>query len=70
MASRRAVSAVWIAKASLRPPVSTNPASELTFRTLGNYSDQWVHEDGTWRITRRFKDNRATLGSFDVFRAE
>jgi hypothetical protein len=50
--------------------LAKNPASELTFRTLGNYSDQWVHEDGTWRITRRFKDNRATLGSFDVFRAE
>jgi SnoaL-like domain len=41
--------------------------SGLTFRTLGCYDDDWVNIDGSWRMTRRVKDNRATVGSMKVF---
>lgn len=41
---------------------------ETSFRTLGNYSDTWRKTGGVWRISRRVKNNRATLGSMDVFR--
>jgi hypothetical protein len=41
--------------------------AELTFRTLGDYHDEWVCRQGIWLMSRRKKLNRATLGSFDVF---
>lgn len=44
--------------------------SDLTFSTLGEYHDTWKCIDGRWMLTRRDKDSRAVLGSFDVFRAD
>ena len=44
-------------------------ANNLTFRTLGNYCDTWVKAHTGWQIVRRVKDNRATLGSMEVFRS-
>jgi len=41
--------------------------SQLTFSTLGEYHDDWVRQDGEWKIARRVKDSRAVLGTFDVF---
>lgn len=38
-----------------------------SFRTLGNYSDTWVKTEGVWLLSRRVKNNRATVGSMDVF---
>lgn len=46
----------------------SNP--ELTFHTLGDYHDRWERRDGCWRLVERIKDNRATVGSLDVFAAE
>ena len=45
-----------------------NTSDDLDFRTLGNYSDTWKKVGDTWLITRRIKDNRATIGSMDVFK--
>lgn len=42
-------------------------SDNLSFRTLGNYSDTWKKVGGVWLITQRVKDNRATTGSMDVF---
>ncbi|MEM1114359.1 MAG: nuclear transport factor 2 family protein [Pseudomonadota bacterium] len=50
--------------------LSSDPASDISFRTLGNYSDTWVKQDGAWLIARRIKDNRAAVGSMDVFDAD
>lgn len=47
--------------------LSRDPHSDLTFRSLGNYSDTWRLRDGSWRLTSRIKDNRALVGSMDVF---
>lgn len=41
----------------------------ISFRTLGNYCDTWKKVDGVWLIARRVKDNRATIGSMDVFKS-
>ncbi len=41
---------------------------ETYFRTLGDYSDKWLNIEGTWLMTQRIKDNRATMGSLDVFK--
>ncbi len=41
--------------------------NDLTFRTLGIYNDDWKKVDGRWLMCRRIKDNRATIGSMDVF---
>lgn len=38
-----------------------------TFRTLGCYHDEWIKLDGQWRMCRRIKENRATVGSLEVF---
>lgn len=46
----------------------SNP--ELTFHTLGDYHDRWERRDGRWRLVERIKDNRATVGSLDVFAAD
>lgn len=40
---------------------------DIRFRTLGNYSDSWVRRDGQWLLCRRVKNNRATVGSMEVF---
>ena len=40
---------------------------QMTFHTLGLYTDQWQKIDGQWLMTQRIKDNRATVGSMDVF---
>ncbi len=45
-----------------------DPGRDLSFRTLGNYRDSWVKSGGTWRLSDRRKDNRATVGSMDVFK--
>lgn len=39
----------------------------VSFRTLGCYHDQWQRSESGWLMTRRIKDNRATLGSMEVF---
>ena len=44
--------------------------SQLTFSTLGEYHDDWVLQNGEWKITRRVKESRAVLGSFDVFKRD
>lgn len=43
-------------------------SDSVSFRTLGNYSDTWEKVDGAWIMTRRIKDNRATIGSMEVFK--
>lgn len=40
---------------------------DLTFHTLGDYTDRWERRSGQWRLVERRKDNRATVGSLDVF---
>lgn len=45
-----------------------DPEDGETFRTLGNYSDTWQQVNGNWLMTRRIKDNRAVIGSLEVFR--
>lgn len=40
---------------------------DIQFRTLGNYSDSWVRRDGQWLLSKRVKNNRALLGTMDVF---
>lgn len=40
---------------------------EMIFRTLGEYHDEWRKVDGTWRLTKRFKDNRAIIGPLEIF---
>lgn len=47
--------------------VGLGEKSELTFRTLGIYHDQWKKCDGQWMMSARKKDNRETIGSMDVF---
>ena len=41
--------------------------SQLTFHTLGLYKDHWQKINGQWLMTKRTKDNRATVGSMEVF---
>lgn len=47
--------------------LARDEASGDTFRTLGNYSDTWARNGEQWEIVRRLKDNRATVGTMDVF---
>lgn len=47
--------------------LSSDEHSEKQFRTLGNYSDTWSKLNGVWIMIERIKDNRATIGSFEVF---
>jgi SnoaL-like domain len=42
---------------------------DIGFRTLGNYSDTWVKIGGKWRMSKRIKKNRATLGTMSVFKS-
>ncbi len=46
--------------------VGTGENEGLTFRTLGDYHDDWKRIDGDWLIVRRVKKNRAALGSIEV----
>jgi hypothetical protein len=46
--------------------IGRNDNENLTFRTLGNYFDEWKKIDGVWLISRREKDNRATVGSIEA----
>lgn len=41
--------------------------SQLTFHTLGLYQDKWQKINDQWLMTQRIKDNRATVGSMEVF---
>ena len=41
--------------------------SDVTFRTLGEYKDEWVRVKDSWLLKRRIKENRATIGTLDVF---
>ena len=43
--------------------------SDISFRTLGDYCDEWKKTDGAWLMIKRVKDNRASLGSLDVFKS-
>ncbi|GAB5451698.1 MAG: hypothetical protein Hals2KO_20260 [Halioglobus sp.] len=47
--------------------LSQRDDSDLSFRTLGEYRDEWVCRDGRWLLARRDKNNRATMGSMAVF---
>lgn len=49
--------------------LSKDTTKDIDFRTLGNYFDQWSKIDGSWLMTHRIKDNRATVGSLDVFKS-
>jgi hypothetical protein len=46
--------------------VGAGEKSDMTFRTLGDYHDNWQKIDGQWRMTHRRKLNAAHLGSFEV----
>lgn len=48
--------------------LAAEATQELSFRTLGDYTDTWRKVDGAWLMTRREKDNRALIGSMDVFK--
>lgn len=41
--------------------------SEMSFHTLGRYSDEWKLMDNGWRMVRRVKDNRGWRGSLAIF---
>jgi 3-phenylpropionate/cinnamic acid dioxygenase small subunit len=47
--------------------LSRQPDSDLSFFTLGNYSDKWQRAGDGWLLVERVKDNRETVGSMDVF---
>lgn len=46
--------------------VGTGEHAGATFRTLGDYHDQWRQVDGRWLMTGRRKLNRAVLGDIQV----
>jgi SnoaL-like domain len=47
--------------------IGSGENSDLTFHTLGRYNDEWIKVDGSWRMKRRVKDNRGTVGSLEIF---
>jgi len=47
--------------------LSKGADSDVTFRTMGEYTDTWQQQNERWVLSRRVKDNRATIGSMDVF---
>lgn len=49
--------------------LSKDSSLDISFRTLGNYSDTWVKINGKWRMSKRIKNNRATLGTMSVFKS-
>lgn len=59
-----AFSRAYIRDVHLR--ADADPAAR--FYTLGDYNDTWQRRiDGTWRLTKRIKANRAHVGSLDIF---
>ena len=42
--------------------------SNLSFKTLGEYNDEWVCREDSWLLKRRVKENRATMATVDGFR--
>jgi 3-phenylpropionate/cinnamic acid dioxygenase small subunit len=48
--------------------LSARSDDETSFRTLGNYADEWIRAGDTWKLCRRVKDNRGIIGSMDVFK--
>ncbi len=46
--------------------IGAGDKADLTFRTLGDYHDEWRRIDGRWLMTHRSKHNRAHLGSFEA----
>lgn len=48
--------------------LSARPDDQTSFRTLGEYSDDWIRTGGSWKLSRRVKDNRGIIGSMDVFK--
>ncbi|MFT4824452.1 MAG: hypothetical protein ACJAUG_000481 [Halioglobus sp.] len=49
--------------------VGRGDKSQLSFRTLGDYHDQWQCVRGCWLLSHRTKINAAHLGSFEVLGA-
>jgi hypothetical protein len=49
--------------------LSKDSSLDMSFRTLGNYSDTGVKIDGKWRMSKRIKHNRAALGTMSVFKS-
>lgn len=47
--------------------LSARAGDEATFRTLGDYSDDWIRIEGQWKLRSRVKDNRGLIGSMEVF---
>lgn len=41
--------------------------SDMTFRTLGRYNDEWKKIDDRWLMVRRVKDNRGWVGPLEIF---
>ncbi|MBT4512683.1 MAG: nuclear transport factor 2 family protein [Chloroflexi bacterium] len=46
--------------------VGKDENENLSFRTLGNYYDEWKRINGVWLMSRREKDSRATIGSIEA----
>lgn len=46
--------------------LGTGELAQSSFRTLGDYHDEWAKIDGHWRMTHRTKINHASLGSYEV----
>ena len=40
--------------------------AQTSFRTLGDYHDEWAKADDGWRMTHRTKHNRGSIGSHEV----
>ncbi|MDH3336203.1 MAG: nuclear transport factor 2 family protein [Gammaproteobacteria bacterium] len=58
----RAISKAYVSDLHL----GCNEKSALTFKTLGDYHDQWQKRDGTWRMSHRTKINHGYVGSLEV----
>lgn len=59
-----ATSKAYVCDIHLAP--DNNPSE--SFRTLGDYHDTWLKVDSTWKIKKRVKDNRGTLGDIEIMR--
>ena len=62
-ASGTATSQAYVADIHL----SLSDKSDLSFRTLGAYHDTWRKGETHWQLIKRTKNNRATMGSMEVF---
>ena len=64
VADDTAVSRAYIRDVHLNS--QADPATR--FYTLGDYHDTWQRQsDGSWRLARRIKANRAHVGPLDIF---